>query len=221
MNNKYINGMNEVKADDNLKRKIINNIEENNFSESAFAQPSHLFTFKKAVAVIAFVCTFAFVMTLGLPNFKNNNTKNVPKLGVKKAFHDFVITAYAADGTTFNIKPNVEFSLGKYQMTMSSVPGFPLKIVCKDADTIKLTATDGEFLLWAPPNFKVQNKGKELEIKSGDTLYWSPQKSSNSNTAASNSTILIKAYKGKKEIGTNSIKIQSDNTYSYVGKLSE
>lgn len=220
MKNNYINGMNEIKASESLKRKIISKAEESRANTNNFKEPWHPFTIKKSVALIAFVCTFAIVMTLSFPNIKNNSTKQATGSGVNKAVNNFTITAYAADGSTVNIKPNVEFSLGGYTPEMNSVPGFPLKIVCKDADTIKLTSTDGEFLLWPYPSREIQHKGKDFNIKSGDTLYWSPI--INSNTAITNNcTISIKAYKDNKVIGTNSIKIQLDSNNFYVGKLIE
>jgi hypothetical protein len=216
MNNKYINGMNEIKADDRLKIKIINSIK-----ECKPKQITHLFVLKKTAALMAVACTFVLVITYGIQYIQNKDNKiNQGQSTVETLFPGFVITAYAADKTHFTIKPDVDFPLGKYEMTMSSVPGFPLKILCNGADIIKLTVTDGEFLLWAPPAGKVYNKGKELEIKSGDTVYWSPLKEINSHSITSSCTISIKAFKNNKEQGSNTIKIESDNNYSYIGRLS-
>jgi len=216
MNNKYINGMNEIKADDSLKIKIINSVK-----ESKTKHITRFFVLKKTAALIAVACTFVLVITYGIQYIQNKDNKiNQSQSTMKTLFPDFVITAYAADETHFTIKPNVDFPLGKYEMTMSSVPGFPLKIVCNGADIIKLTVTDGEFLLWAPPDGKVYNKGKKLEIKSGDTVYWTPLKEINSDSITSSCTISIKAFKSNKELGSNTIKIKSENNYSYIGRLS-
>jgi hypothetical protein len=209
--------MNEIKTDDNLKRKIINSVKEKKFKHN-----SHFFTQKKAVAGIAVACIFALVMVFAIPFIQNNrDIAKQEQSKVQSLFDSFVITAYAADGTPFEIKPNVDFPLGEYQLTMSSAPGFPLKIVCKDADTIKLTVTDGEFLLWTPPDGRVNSKGETLEIKSGDLIYWTPRKEANPKTIASNCTISINAYKNNKKLGSNSIKIESDNNNSYIGGLAE
>lgn len=216
MNNKYINGMNEIIADDELKRKIISCVKQNDSK-----QILHFFTLKKAVTSIAAACIFTLVMTFGIPFIQNGSySAKQGQSGVQSVFDGFVINVYAADGTPLEIKPNVDFPLGKYQMTMNSAPGFPLKIVCNDADTIKLIVTDGEFLLWASPDWKVNNKGKELEINSGDTVYWTPLKGAD-NTIANNCNIVIKAYKNNKELGSNSIKIESDDSYTYTGRLLE
>lgn len=216
MNKKYINGMNEIKADDSLKIKIINSIK-----EYKPKQTTHLFVLKKAAALMAVACTFFLVIAFGSQYIQNkDNGINEDQSTVETIFPGFVITAYAADETHFEIKPNVAFPLGKYEMTMSSVPGFPLKIVCNGTDIIKLTVTDGEFLLWASPDWRVYNKGKELEIKSGDTVYWSPLKEINSDSITRSCTISIKAFKNNKELGSNKIKIESDNNYSYIGRLS-
>ncbi|MEW6042483.1 MAG: hypothetical protein AB1633_13270, partial [Elusimicrobiota bacterium] len=217
MKNKYINGMNEIKADDELKRKIISSVKHNGHKNRSL-----FFTLKRTVVSIAAACIFALVITFGVQFIQNDSDMARQKQSrVQSLFHGFVITAYASDGTPFEIKPNVEFSLGKYQMTMSSVPGFPLKIVCNEADTVKLTVTDGRFLLWASPDWQVRNKGKELEIKSGDTVYWTPLKGENTDTIATNCNVVIKAYKSNKELGSNSIKIGSDDDYTYTGILFE
>jgi hypothetical protein len=218
MNGNYINGMEEIKADDSLKRKIISSVQ-----QSKSKHDSRFFTFKKALVGIAIGCTFALVMTFDIPFIQSStNIEKQGQFGVQSVLNSLVITAYAADGTPFEINPNVEFPLGEYRMTMSCVPGFPLKIVCQDADIIKLTVTDGEFLLWAPPDGQVHKKGKELEINSGDIVYWTPLKQINSDTiAANNCTISIKAYKKNKELGKKILKIESDGNYSYTGGLSQ
>jgi hypothetical protein len=217
MNEKYINGMNEIKADDELKRKIISS-----GKQSSSKQVSHFFTLKKAMVVVAAACAFALFISFGLPFVRNdsNSIKQGPA-GVTPLFAGFVITAYAADGTPVEVKPNVDFPLGKYQMTMSSVPGFPVNIVSDNADTIKLTVTDGGLLLWSPPTYKVLYKGKKLDIKSGDTVYWTPMDEAGSDAIAAKCTLVIKAYKNNEILGGTSIKIASDDNYVYTGRLEE
>lgn len=217
MNNKYIDGMNEIKADEELKRKIISNVK-----QDSSRQASRFFTFKKAAAAVAIAFAFIMVVSVGIPIVQNYS--HMEKQGQSKVhslFNGFVITAYAEGGAPVEVKPDVEFTLGKYQLTMSSVPGFPVKIVCDEADTIKLTATDGDLLLWAPPEYKILNKGKVLEIKSGDTVYWSPMSEASSNVAATNCTLVIEAYKDNEKLGSNTIKLSSDDGYTYTGILSE
>lgn len=217
MNNKYINGMNEIKADDEFKRKIISNIKQSNSKKI-----SRFFTSQKVITAVAVACTFAIIILFGVPFIQNgSDTLRKGQSEMQSLFDGFAITAYAADGTSIEVRPNVQFPLGKYQMTMSSVPGFPITIACEKADVIKLTATDGEFLLWIPPDWQVYNKGKELAIKSGDTVYWSPSKEGNTSAIATNCNLVIKGYKNNIELGSNSIKIELDGNYTYTGRLLE
>ncbi|MGM0884858.1 MAG: hypothetical protein ACQEXQ_27935 [Bacillota bacterium] len=201
--NRYIDGMNEIKASDELKKSIIND---------AKKYQSKGFAFQKTTALLAAVCTFILLAMFGLSFLQPNSDKPL--------FDGFVLTAYAADGTPVEIKPNVGFPLGKYQMTMSSVPGFPINIVSGEADVISLRATDGSFLLWTPPASKVVNKGTQLEIKSGDTVYWSPL-SDGVNKTVAKSAIEVIAYQNDKELGRRTIEINRKDDYSYSGILVE
>jgi len=213
MNNKYIDGMEEIKADGKLKRKIMHSVKQDK-------QASRFFTFKKAVATVAITCTFVLVISFGIPFIQNNShMEEQGQLKEHSLFDGFVITAYAVDGASIQVKPNVEFTLGKYELTMSNVPGFPVRIVCDKANTIKLTVTDGELLLWTPPDYEVYNKEKVLEIKSGDTIYWSPMSEANSNTIATDCILEIEAYKDNEKLGSNRMEIKSDNNYTYTAIL--
>lgn len=206
MNSEYIDGMNEIKASDDLKRKIINSVQQNHFKKAPC-----FYTKRKTIIVAA--CLFALVITFCIPYI---NTKNK---GSNALFDKLVITAYASDGTPIEVKPNVEFPFGKYCLAINCVPGFPIKIECNDADTFKLKATDGSFILWE--HGQIEDIGKELEIKSGDIVYWRPIKGSNFDDLAADCTILIKAYKTNKELGKNTIKIESDENFFYTGRLLE
>jgi len=207
MNDQYINGMNEIKAGDELKREIISRVKQNNANRL-----SQGFPFRKVISVLTAVCVLITVIVFGIPFVQNRSNR---------AEDAFVITAYAADGSAFKLTPAVDFLLGKYQVTMSSVPGFPLKVLCAAADTIQLTVTDGEFLLWSTSDWKVRNQGKELQIESGETVYWTPLQESNTETIARNCTISLKAFKNNQELGSTSIKIESDDHFTYTGRLSK
>lgn len=207
MNKRYIDGMNEIKADDELKRKITKNVRQNNSKKA----PSF---YTKRKPIIAAACLFALVITFCIPYI---NTKNKESNAL---FDKLAITAYAADGTPIEVKPNVEFPLGKYSIAISCVPGFPIKITCNDVDTFKLVATDGSFILWDRSDGQIKDIGKELEIKSGNTVYWGPI-NPNSDDLASNCTIFIKAYKNNKKLGSNTIRIECAENFSYTGKLVE
>ncbi|RCW40601.1 hypothetical protein [Paenibacillus prosopidis] len=162
---------------------------------------------------MAAVCTFILLAMFGFSFLQPESDKPL--------FDGFVITAYAADGTPVEVKPNVGFPLGMYQMTMSRVPGFPINIVSGEADVISLQATDGSFLLWTPPDSKVVDKGKQIDIKSGDTIYWTPTNDDDFRTIASTSSIEVIAYQNDKELGRRTIEINRKDDYSYSGILVE
>lgn len=199
----YYRGMNEIQADDELKKKILRSAKSNQSrKKTAF------FSIGIASACIAVVCAIAMFAFWG--------TSSKPR---QPLFDGFAITAYAANGAPVEVKPQVHFPLGSYQMTMSSVPGFPIKIGSDTADSIRLIVTDGELLEWNPPNYQVRNRGKEMEIRSGKTIYWSPLSDDGKAAIATKTTLEIKAYQNKKEIGSQFIEITSDGNYSYSGFL--
>ncbi len=202
--NQYINGMNEIKLGDEQKKEIIRHAKQGSRKQ--------LFPFKKAISALAVTCALAAVMIFGIPLLQN--------LGNRTA-NGFMITAYAADGSSYSVERAVEFPLGKYQVTMSSVPGFPLKILYTQADYILLTVSEGELLLWTTPDGRVLAQGKELEIKSGETVYWTPMQAENHEPMARKCTLLLKAYKDEAEIASNSIQINSDDSFTYTGRLTK
>lgn len=206
--NRYIDGMNEIKASDEMKKSIINDAKKHHVTGLP-----HAFVFKKAAALTAAACTIILLAMFGFSFLQPNSDKLL--------FDGFVLTVYAEDGTPVEIKPNVGFPLGKYQMTMSSVPGFPINIVSGEADVITLRATDGSLLLWTPPASKVVDKGKQLDIKSGDTVYWTPFRDGDTKTIASTSAIEVIAYQNDKELGRRMIEINRKEDYSYSGILVE
>lgn len=213
MNNKYINGMNEIKVDEEFKEKIINNINQDNSKNNLQA-----FTFKPIVITMLAVCAFTLVTFIGIPFFENSNhavTQEKDHNAVSSIFNGFEITTYANTQASIEIKPNVEFILGRYNLTMNNVPGLPVRIVCDKAEIIKLTVADGELLLWNPSDSIVINKGSKLEIKSGDTIYWAPI------NEKSNSILTMEAYKDNKILGSNTINIKSDSNGNYSGIVSK
>ena len=86
---------------------------------------------------------------------------------------DFSITGKSNESIQVEITTGIE----KYSPIMSSVPGMPLNVTVKGMDTTKLKcrwqAQNGALLLWSPPDFKVQNKGKTV-LTNSQTVYWTP-----------------------------------------------
>jgi hypothetical protein len=209
MRSKYVNEMNGIKLDDELKQSIISKV-----SSSTAASQKGARTFRSKVSMISTACVIVFLLIFGGPLILHNSDQT--NSGPSTVFNGFVITAYAADGTPLMVKPDVDFPLGQYSTFMSSVPGFPVTIVSKDADQISLQTSDGELLLWNPTDSKVIHQGKEAIVKSGDTIYWSPLVDGQVTTE---SMLEITAYKDKKKLGSNVIQIKSEDHVMYKGKV--
>lgn len=209
MRTKYVNGMNEIMVNDELKQSIISKV-----SSSTAASQKGARTFRSTVFMISAACVIVFLLIIVGPLILHNGDQT--NSGPSTVFNGFVITAYAADGTSVVVKPDVDFPLGQYSMFMSSVPGFPVTIVSKDADQISLRTSEGELLLWNPSDAKVIHHGEEAIVKSGDTIYWSP---SVDKQVVTESMLEITAYKDKKKLGSNVIEIKSEDHVTYKGKV--
>lgn len=207
---KYVNGMNEIKADDELKQTIINKARKSTAVPRAIAR-----SFRRKVAIISVSCMMIFLIAIGGPIFLQNEDKANPST----LFSGFVVTTYAADSTPLEVKPNVDFPLGQYSMFMSSVPGFPVTIASKDADKIELRTSEGQLLLWSSTDSVVIPLGKKATIKSGDTIYWSPLVEGDPIQMVGESILKVTAYKNLKQLGSSTIKIKSEDQNMFKGKL--
>src|SRR4029453_9164162 len=204
--NRYVDGMKEIKASEELKQRLIHNARQ---QSSARRTPA----FKKTAPLLAAVCAFILLAMLGAALLQPSGKQTV--------LASFVLTAYAADGTAIQMKPNIELPLGKYSPFMSSVPGFPISIAAQEADSITVTATEGSFSLWTPPASKVIPKGKSVSLSSGTIIYWSPIDEHTPKLIAKSSSVSIVAFKNKKEIGRRIIELQADDDLNYSGMVKE
>jgi hypothetical protein len=200
---RYKAGMNEIVADKALKQKIMHHVKQQDLN-SLGINVKKTAIFFMAASVIILAAMFGYSYYQDSASSKAAQTE----------FHGIYLTAFSADGTPSLVKPNTIF--GKYSMFMSSVPGFPLKIDCIEADTIHLQATGGVFELWSPLSSQIDNKGKTVDIHSGDTVYWSPV-----DTDSTKNTIVITAFKKDKELGSKTIEITRDEGITYTGMLVE
>ncbi|MBO2942922.1 hypothetical protein JJQ72_02880 [Paenibacillus sp. F411] len=211
MRSKYVNGMNEVKADDDLKQLIIRKAK-----SSANAPHTAAREFRKTVATITVSCLIILLLAIGGPLVLRNGDQANPST----LFSGFVVTAYAADGAPLVVKPDVEFPLGEYSMLMSSVPGFPVTIASEGTEKIELQTSEGQLLLWNPEDSKVIPQGKKATIKSGENIYWTPLVNDDPSQSATTDSILeINAYKDSTKIGSTKIEIKSEDQIIYKGKL--
>ncbi len=210
MRTKYVDGMNEIKVDDELKQSIISRAVTNDVEPRIRAR-----SFRSKTAMFAAACMIVILLAIGGPFILHN----ADQTNTSALFSGFVITAYAADDAPLKVKPDVDFPLGQYSGFMSSVPGFPITISSKDADEIRLQTSEGELLRWTPSTSKVIKEGKEATVKSGDTIYWSPLVEGSQSQAALESTLEISAYRNNKKLGSSTIEITREDYIWYKGKL--
>lgn len=201
--NRYISGMKEIQAGDELKKQMIHHVQQQS------ARKRKTLSIKKTATLSAAACIIVFLVVLGAPLLQHENKKT--------AFGGFVITAYAADGTSIEMKPETQLPLGKYSPLMSSVPGFPIRIVAEEADIIAITVTEGNLLLWSPSDSKVIQKGRSMKTTSGTIVYWSPLEEGEEHSLSQSATVSVTALAGNKELGRHVIEINTDDRLNYSG----
>lgn len=207
---KYVNEMNGIKADEEFKNTIISQVISSTDGSLTVARK-----LRSKVAMVVASCLVVFLLAIGTQLIFHKGDKDSSGL-----YKRLVITAYAADGAPILVSPDVDFPLGQYSMNMSSVPGIPITITCKDADKISLRTSEGTLLLWNPwGGSRVIPLGQETTVKSGITIYWNPVAESDLSKVAIESLIDLSAYKDKKKLGSSTIEIKSQDRITYKGKL--
>jgi hypothetical protein len=197
---RYRAGMNEVKANEIFKQQIIKRVK-----ESSLNQSSHMFKIKRLAVLALAVSLFILVTMFGVSYYLDDNKAANT---IQADFHGIYITGFTTAGPV-QVKPNVSF--GQYSRFMSSSPAFPLQIECVDADRIRLQAAEGSFISWSPLTSKIDPKGQEVDIQSGDKIYYNP--------GANSTRIEIIAFKNNKELGRKTIEITSKDDITYTGML--
>ncbi|MFF2092184.1 hypothetical protein [Paenibacillus sp. NPDC058174] len=209
---KYVSEMNEIRADHSLKQAIINKCE----TTASTSQNTKQVIYSRFI-MAGVSCLVLFLLLIGGRLIFQNGDKDNPTA----LFSGFIVTAYAADGASLVVEPNIDFPLGQYSLLMSSVPGFPITIASKNADRIKVQSSEGQLILWNPADSKVIHLGEQAAVKSNDTIYWSPLVEGDQLRSVATSGILqITAYKGDTKLGSSTIEITSDKQGKYTGKLS-
>lgn len=195
--NRYVEGMKEIKADEYMRKELLKSIQ-----QKRPARSQKWFSSKKAALPLAAACV---LLALTIFSAALLRPDRAPALTA-----GFVIHAYAADGSAIEVKPNVEFPLGKYSPLMSSVPGFPLAISSEEAESVTLKSTHGSFSQWTASTSRILQKGRTVTILPGETLYWSPLAEDRSQTLTESSTITVIAFKDNNEIGRRIIEIKAN-----------
>ncbi|WP_379138425.1 hypothetical protein [Paenibacillus sp. sgz500958] len=142
-----------------------------------------------------------------------------PEGPLQNILQPFVLSVYAADGQPFELQPDVTFLFGDYRLTNSRAPGFGLRADAEGSDEIKIRVSEGSLLQWAPPDYRVNNIGTEMTLKSGDTFYWSPSSGVDMGDIAAKARVTLTAYTKGRETGRAILEISADESGVYNGRL--
>lgn len=108
------------------------------------------------------------------------------------------------------IKDNVRFGLQKYNLAMSSVPGYPINFEINNLDYIQINVSNGSISLWDKDTYKVSNLGSNYKLTSTKDLYFNVNDKTN---------IEIKGIKDNKEIFEKNIEISMDDNFNYYALM--
>lgn len=209
--NKYAEAVDEIRTSDELKQSIIRRA----LSDASVPRRS-VGILRRKTAMVAVAAAFVLLFAIGGPLWLCGNDSHRPPAW----FDGFAVTAYAADGATIDVKPNAEFPLGRYSMFMSSVPGFPVAVSAEGADRIEIRSSAGELLSWNPSDSRVRGQGDRMDLKIGETFYWSPLEGRGSS-AADSAELEMTAYRQNEKLGSGRIAIESDDGGLYTAKWIE
>jgi hypothetical protein len=211
----YSRGMQEITAPPELTDRIIKNVlrEQRQPDRAGFRRLGR-FGFR-------IVCAGSLALVSLLILFLLNR-ESPAGTGKLQAWKDiFAVTVYAADGAPQQVKPEIAFPIGNYRVTNSRAPGFPIMITAEGADEIKLITTQGSFLRWNPPDYKVYPLGSEADLEPGETIYWTAMLEDNLQSAASESELTLLAYRNHTIISKSLILIREDNQGVFTGEWVE
>lgn len=110
----------------------------------------------------------------------------------------------------------ISLPLPQYSPLMSSVPGLPIRISAEKSDRILITTAEGSLLTWTAPASAVEDNGKTLQIRSGETVYWSPPP----GTFSGSVVLIIEEYQNNRVAGSSRVTIRSTDQNTYTATAS-
>ncbi len=104
------------------------------------------------------------------------------------------------------LKDNVKIELEKYNLAMSSVPGYPIMFEIYNLDYIDINVLNGYISYWNKDTYEVSNLGSDYRLYNSKNLYFNINDKTN---------IQIKGIKDNKELFEKNIEIFMDNDFNY------
>ncbi len=108
------------------------------------------------------------------------------------------------------LKDNIKLGLEKYNLAMSSVPGYPIMFELDNIDYIDIDVLNGKILDWNRESSLVKEIGGHYRLSSQGTLYFNVNPNTN---------IKITGIKDKKKVFEKKITISRDDQFNYYAML--
>jgi len=108
------------------------------------------------------------------------------------------------------LKDNIKLGLARYNLAMSSVPGYPIMFELDNIDYLNIDVTNGNILDWNGDTGTVNSLGTTYQLSNNATLYF------NVNV---NTNIKIIGIRNKNEVFEKNITILSDDDFNYYAIL--
>lgn len=157
-------------------------------------------------AIVPVCLVFAFF--IGISFHKENHILEDHSIGSMKVYAYTMSEEEKLEKT--ELKDNIKLGLAKYNLAMSSVPGYPIEFELDNIDYLNIDVTNGTILNWDKDTGKVKSLGNTYKLSNNDTLYF------NVNI---NTNIKITGIKNKNKVLEKSITISSDDDFNYYATL--
>lgn len=157
-------------------------------------------------AIVPVCLVFAFF--IGISFHKENNILEDHCIGTMKVYAYTMTEGEKLEKT--ELKDNIKLGLAKYNLAMSSVPGYPIEFELDNIDYLNIDVINGSILNWDKDTGKVDNLGNTYKLSNNGTLYF------NVNI---NTNIKITGIKNKNKMLEKSITISSDDDFNYYATL--
>ena len=158
---------------------------------------------KYAVVPICMV----FILFLGI-SMNTNQIDSKNYIGTMKVYAYTMSEDNRIEQT--ELRDNVKIILKKYNMTISSVPGYPNMFEMDNIDYIHIEVINGSISLWNCHTGEVKNLNNNYDLYDNATIYFNV----NDNTQ-----IKLTGIKDKEEVFKKNITISMDDAFNYYATI--
>lgn len=157
--------------------------------------------------VIVPVC-IVFVTFIGILFNSRDNILENNGMGAMKIYAYTMSTDEKLEKT--ELKDDIKLGLAKYNLAMSSVPGYPIVFELDDIDHLNIDVVNGIILDWDEGTGKVNRLGDTYQLSNNGTLYFNVNMNTN---------IKITGIRNENKVFEKNIIISSDDDFNYYAIL--